>query len=174
MFRGYLIYLSYCTEKTTALSFVMIFNLKALPGFCTIFWQIVSSFAGNLWNKCLLRVIWKVHRRISVCLNLRFNDFSCSTPYSSQSSVPWQFWSLGAWVADLQSACVFAATRNLLSKYSWLISYLWRVVFGVFWRQKNYFSWCLRRKEGLLVCKYYQGKPAVFSQITVNVLGFSG
>lgn len=37
MFRGYLIYLSQYTEKTTALSFVTIFNLKALTGFAPIF-----------------------------------------------------------------------------------------------------------------------------------------
>lgn len=116
MFRGYLIYLSQYTEKKTLQLFPLKLFLILKPSrICTNVWQTVSSSADNLWKKCLLRVIWKFHRWMSVCLNLCFNDSSCSTPsiQHSQSSVLWQFWSPGAWVADTQTAFSFCSHKKI-------------------------------------------------------------
>ena len=149
------------TERNPTLSFVLIFNLNVLPAFKAIF----GRLSLVLHTICEKNVCSEVFQRFTdewlfagTWLRWLFLQHSPHAAYSVLCPM-----------AVLLPSCpscrltVFiAATRNLLCKYSWLTSYLWRVgLFGFFWGWKNYLNWCLRRKEEGWVCKYYWSKPAV-------------
>lgn len=114
-------------KKTPTLSFVLIFNFNALPAFKAIFgrlplvWQIIYEkkkiVQSYLKSTCMTV---SLHEPLLWWL---FLQHSIRTTYSVLCP-------MGILLPSCLS-CKFtafiAATRNLLCKYSWLISYLWRV-----------------------------------------------
>lgn len=171
----------------------MIFNLKALLAFVPIFGRlslvlqiicernVCSELFERFTDECLFA--WTF---ASMTFSAALPPYSIVSPQSHGNSAPQ--------VPELQihkhhfffffcshqkltqqiflTYFIFVKSRVLVFCFVWDFWVLGGFL-GFFESKKNYFNWCLRRREGQLVCKYYQGKPAVFSQITVNVLGFS-
>lgn len=133
-------------------------------------------------NKCLFRFAGKVHEWMFVCMNLCSGYCFRSTRLMQRIwwSIMWWFYSLVAWVADLQSAFI-AATRTypgnipdlfcMCEEWCFLSRWFFLLAFFFFWGWKSCLNWCLRRKEGKWVCRYCWGKSAVVNQTTVNMLG---
>lgn len=169
----------------------MIFNLKARPAFAPIFGRlslvlqiicernVCSELFERFTDECLFA--WTF---ASVTLSAALPPYSIVSPLSHGSSAPqvpelrihkqlFFFCSHQKLTQQIfLTYFIFVKSRVLVFCFVWGFWVLGGFG-GFFESKKNYFNWCLRRKERQLVCKYYQGKPAVFSQITVSVLGFS-